>query len=62
MDKQKVIVVLLLITIVFSLISIIVTFGVDIPMIQQRVITYYPAGEGSASLVVLPPGTGGNLG
>ena len=61
MDKQKVIEVLLLITIVFSVASIILTVGIDVPKFQlrEKVITYYPAGEGSANLIVLPPKTGG---
>ncbi len=61
MDKQKVIVVLLLITIVFSIASIILTVGVDISNIgKTKIIKYSAPSQGSVSLNLLPSPNGGN--
>ena len=62
MDKQKVIVVLLLVTIVLSLASVFVTLGVDIPSLgYTKIITNNGPSSGSAQLVVLAPtNAGGN--
>jgi len=61
MDKQKVIVVLLLITIVFSVASIFLTLGVEIPGVntQTHIIKYASPSHSSVSLVVEASETGG---
>ena len=63
MDKQKIIVVLLLVTIVLALGSIMVTVGVPTNIVgQKQIITIAEPGHSSAQLIVLPPtSTGGNL-
>lgn len=63
MDKQKVIVVLLLVTIIFSVASIILTVGIDLPNFgsQTKIIKYAAPSQGSASLTIVSPTTGGNL-
>jgi hypothetical protein len=61
MDKQKIIVVLLLITIVFSIASIILTVGVNYKNLgSTKIIQYATPNQGSASLTIIPQQTGGN--
>jgi len=55
MDKQKVIVVLLLVTIVFSIVSLILTVGVDMPDVKKSddVINVYRPAKGVVGLEIV---------
>ena len=64
MDKEKIIIVLLLITIVLSVVSVVVTFSAEPTASQPQEVRNIEEGEssGTASFEIVPSGTAGGGG